>query len=78
MRVRNRFWMELVLGAISAVLLFLTVIRADWIEALFGADPDGGNGELEWTVVGALALSTVVFSLLARHEWRRAGLMGSQ
>lgn len=77
MRIRKRFWMEVVLGATSAVLLFLTLIRADWIEALFGVEPDGGNGELEWVIVGFLALSTVAFSLLARHEWRRVGPVGS-
>jgi hypothetical protein len=78
MRVRKRFWMELVLGATSAVLLVLTLIRADWIEALFGIDPDGGNGELEWTIVWLLVLSTIAFSLLARREWRRVGPIGSQ
>jgi hypothetical protein len=69
--------MEVVLGATSVVLLFLTLIRADWIEALFGVEPDGGNGELEWVIVGFLALSAVAFSLLARHEWRRVGPIGS-
>jgi hypothetical protein len=38
---------------------------------VFNVDPDSGNGSLEWLIVVALAVVTVVFAVLARLEWRR-------
>jgi hypothetical protein len=75
--VRKRFWSEVVLGATSAVLALVTLVWPDWIEVLFGVEPDGGNGALEWSIVAVLALSTVVLSLMARREWRRVSPVGS-
>ena len=77
MHVRKRFWSEVVLGATSAVLALVTLVWPDWIEVLFGVEPDGGNGALEWSIVAVLALSTVVLSLMARREWRRVSPVGS-
>ena len=39
--VRRRFWVEVILGSISLALLALTLITREWIELLFGVDPDG-------------------------------------
>jgi hypothetical protein len=75
--VRKRFWSEVVLGATSAVLALVTLVWPDWIEVLFGVEPDGGSGALEWSIVAVLALSTVVLSLMARREWRRVSPVGS-
>ena len=70
--VRIRFWIEAALALLAAGLFALTLISHEWIELLFGADPDGGDGSLEWTIVAVLLVATVVFALLARVEWRRA------
>lgn len=78
MPVRKRFWAEVFLGSVSAVLLVVTLIRPDWIEVAFGVEPDGGSGALEWGIVALLAVTTVVLSLLARYEWLRLSSVGSQ
>lgn len=63
--LRGRFWLELALAAIAVVLFVLTLVWHDWIEA-FGIEPDGGNGSLEWVVVGVFAVAAVVCGGLAR------------
>ena len=70
-QVRMRFWVEVVLGVISALLLLLTLVTREWIELLFGVDPDGGSGALEWLIVACLVSLTLVFGALARREYRR-------
>ena len=70
-KARVRFWIEVILAAVTAALLLLTLISREWIEEVFGVEPDAGSGALEWAIVVALALATVAFSLLARAEWKR-------
>jgi hypothetical protein len=70
--IRRRFWIEFGLAASSGLLLVLTLVRGDWIESLFGVDPDGANGSFEWALGIALVLATVTFSLVARLEWVQA------
>jgi hypothetical protein len=69
--VRIRFWVEAGLALLTAGLFMLTLISREWIELLFGVDPDGGDGSLEWAIVAVLAVVTVVLAWLARVEWRR-------
>lgn len=70
-RLRKRFWWEIALTAVTLPLVAFTLLVPDWIEAVFGVDPDGGDGMLEI----AIAISAVVglgCAWLARLEWRRA------
>lgn len=70
MDVRRRFWVESALAAAAALLAAVTAVWADWIELVFGADPDGGSGALEWLIVALAAALAVGFAALARAEWR--------
>jgi hypothetical protein len=72
MKVRTRFWIEAGLASLTTLLLLLTLVRRDWIEAVFGVDPDNYSGSLEWITVGVLFVVSVVFAALARAEWRKA------
>ena len=70
-RAGVRFWVESGLAAVAAALFVLTLVSQEWIEEIFGVDPDGDSGTLEWGIVAALALATVAFMLMARAEWKR-------
>jgi hypothetical protein len=68
---RARFWIEAGLALVTAVLFVVTLVSPEWIEILFGVDPDGGSGALEWGIVVFLLMATVLFGALARVEWKR-------
>ncbi|MFJ5553316.1 ABC transporter permease [Streptomyces sp. NPDC093225] len=70
--VRVRGWIEAIAAAICGILLIVTLIWRDWIDEVFGVDPDQHSGALEWIIVGLAVCGTLTFSLLARSEWRRA------
>jgi hypothetical protein len=70
--LRSRFWIEVALAAITGVLAVATLISREWIEIVFGVDPDHGDGSLEWLIVAVAFAATIGFSALARLEWRRA------
>jgi hypothetical protein len=59
-----RFWFEAVLAAVSGLLGLITLVWRDWIEIVFGVDP-------EWVIVFVLLLIAVVAGALARAEWGR-------
>ena len=65
------FWIETILGAASTLILVLTFVWKDWIEIVFGVDPDNHSGSLELLIVIICLGTTVLFSLLARQEWRK-------
>jgi len=44
----------------------------DWIERWFNVSPDGGDGSLEWLVVGALVLAAVSLLVVAVPPLRAA------
>ncbi|NGP28902.1 ABC transporter permease [Rhodococcus aetherivorans] len=53
-----------VLAAISAVGFAMNLVFGpQWIEAVFGIDPDGGDGSLEALVVLAPAVAAAVFAV---------------
>jgi hypothetical protein len=70
--LRRRFWLEGALAVLSGVLLVLTLVTREWIELIFGVDPDHGSGALEAAVVGALLATTAVLFVVARREYLRA------
>jgi hypothetical protein len=59
---------EIVLSVILGAATILTALWPDWIEGLFGFDPDGGNGTAEWLIVAALAVATIAVAVLARRD----------
>ena len=70
---RKLFWWESAVAVICFGLLVLTLISREWIEEIFGVDPDGGSGAMEWGIVLGLAAATVLSVAVARREWRRPG-----
>jgi hypothetical protein len=68
---RIRFWIEIALAALEAGLALLTIFTREWIELLFGIDPDQGSGALEWAIVGALFVASVALALAARWDRNR-------
>jgi hypothetical protein len=69
--VRIRLWVQMALAAASAALLVATLISQDWIEAIFGVDPDKGDGTLERAIVAVLTMATVLTAASARRQWQR-------
>jgi hypothetical protein len=50
----------------------ITLVQRDWIETVFGIDPDNHSGALEWLIIGGLLIVTITLFTLASYEWRRA------
>jgi hypothetical protein len=73
--LRHRFWVEILLGSVTGVLAIVTLLWHEWIEIIFGVDPDKGNGSAEWAVVALLMIVTVSLAFAARLEWHRARLV---
>ena len=61
----RRLRIESTLAVLTAVMALLTIAWPEWIEAVFGIDPDGGSGALEWAFVAAPALGSLMFGRLA-------------
>jgi hypothetical protein len=51
---RLRCTLELACAFVSGILAVLTFLVHDWIEVVFGVDPDGGSGRAEVAIVAAL------------------------
>jgi len=68
---------EVVLSALLGAATILTAVWPDWIEGLFGFDPDGGNGTAEWWIVSVLAVAALAVAALARRDLRAVGRRAS-
>jgi hypothetical protein len=69
--IRRRYWFELGLAVLAGALAVLTLVNREWIEVVFGVDPDEGSGALEWGIVFALAGVALISAVAARAERRR-------
>ncbi len=70
--LRRRFWLETSIAIVTSILFVVTLLLRDWIEIVFGVDPDNHSGTLEWLIIGALLVMTLTLFTLARYEWHRA------
>ena len=69
--MRWRFWLETGVAIATGIILVITLVRRDWIEVVFGIDPDNRSGTLEWLIIAALLVVTITLVTLASYEWRR-------
>jgi hypothetical protein len=69
-----RFWIEAVTASLGIALLVLTLVSAEWFEALTGLEPDGGNGSLEWALPVVLLAISAASACFARRSYQRAPL----
>jgi hypothetical protein len=72
---RTRGSLGALLGLCTAVLAIVTLVWHDWIETVFGVDPDAGSGAVEvLIVVTGFAASLLFFRLAWRgHRQSPAG-----
>lgn len=59
------------MATLAAGLAILSLITREWIELLFGIDPDHGSGALEWAVVGGLLVTSLALALVAAWDRKR-------
>lgn len=69
--VRRRFWLECGLAGLSCLLAIGTILLPEWIEILFGVDPDHGNGILEVLITVVTVVASLAFVVASRLEWKR-------
>jgi hypothetical protein len=70
----RRFWVKTALTSVTAALFAITLVWPDWIELVFGVDPDHGSGWLELLILVVALGLMLTFSLSARDDWRRRPL----
>lgn len=71
---RKLFWAEVGLMGFCIFLALLTMVSPDWIEEIFGYDPDQHSGSVERMIVIGLAAVAAISGVLARLEWRKLKL----
>jgi hypothetical protein len=68
----RRWHIELAAAGVFAVLMVATAVEPQWFERLFGVEPDGGSGALEWSVVAVLGVFAVVLAAVGVRDRSRA------
>ena len=71
---RIRFWIESTLAILASLLAIVTIFNREWIEVIFGVDPDRGSGGLEWAMVVGLFAVAIALALVA--GWERKHHLG--
>jgi hypothetical protein len=69
-RSSRRLRLEIGLAVLSTLLFVATVAWPEWIEVIFGVEPDRGDGSLEWLIMGVTALCAIGALLRAYGDWR--------
>ena len=72
-----RYRIEFALAGVSAILFVLTFVTREWIEIVFGVEPDGGSGALELAITFGFLLAAVALFARARRDRRRVLLAGA-
>ena len=70
-QARKRLRLDVGLAILSVLLFVATPLWPEWIEIVFGVDPDYGNGSIEWLIMELAAISAVAAIFLARADGRR-------
>jgi hypothetical protein len=65
------FGLEVALACSAFIFAVITAIWRDWIEIVFGVDPDKGSGSLEWLIVAVSLAVAVTCGVAARAQWQR-------
>ncbi len=65
---RKRYWLECASALCSGTLFLLTLLWPDWIEAIFGIEPDSRGGWLEMALAVSSLAATLIAASLARIE----------
>lgn len=68
---RKRLWVECAASGIALALALATLGWRDWIEILFGIDPDAHSGALEAAIALTSGVAAIAIGFMARAEWRR-------
>lgn len=71
-QLHSSFWIEGALALVSSALALATLVWRDWLELVFGVDPDHGSGAVEWGIVALLAAIALVSAALARRSYLKA------
>ena len=64
-------WTLVAAALCAAGAVLLAALPMDWIEEVFGVEPDGGNGLLEFVPIVVLAVAAVVLCLRVARARRR-------
>jgi hypothetical protein len=66
---------ETAVAGLVGLLALSTIFWRDWLEVLFGWDPDHHSGTAELALIAALAVTSLLLGCIARWQvvrWRRA------
>jgi hypothetical protein len=67
---RARAWLESIFAIVGLSVALLTLVWRDWIEFLFGVDPDRHSGALELLIAGAFLVASLLLARQAQQDWR--------
>ena len=64
-------WTLVAAAVCAAGAVLLAALPMDWIEEVFGVEPDGGNGLLEFVPIAVLAVAAMMLCLRVARARRR-------
>ncbi|RZT19231.1 hypothetical protein EV589_3495 [Mycobacterium sp. BK558] len=65
----GRAKIEAALLSLFAITMLVAAACPYWIELVFGVDPDGGSGALEWTIAAGCGILAILAVMTARLRW---------